>query len=596
VSEAPALQLWSVGKRFGIFRKREVLRGVSIRVERGECYGLAGPNGAGKTTLIRILLGLAAPDSGEVRLLGQRPDEPSARAKVGFVPEAAELPPAASPRALVRRFARLRGLRDVEQQGLAQLDRLGMAELLDRPANRLSKGEKQRTLLALSLLGEPELLILDEPTDGLDPLGRALVRRVLREEREKGRTVFLNSHLLSETERICTRVGILHRGQLVREHAVSSASESASGSSAVVLSNPPPPVEGVRPAPSLQGQATESEGSTVLVDHDDVAQLNAALDRLRAAGAQIVEVRRVRADLEASFEAAVQGGEQPPADPGPMPPEPAPTRADPLRAVRATLRVAQEIAADMASRKVGWIALGIALVLLALFLWILRNEMVGGAAAAAHRWASSGGLTDEAGLSHWLGRLAAAFAFWALLPGSVIFAAFFAPPLLDPRRTILLFAQPLSRGDVAAALFATVCALVVCEHVFVIALLFGGIRWLGVGLSPLFLLVFVPLLFAFAALYGISLALTYATRSGPIAGAAAMLIFLLAAVAGSSIPPGLNAQAAAAAVLPRITALGEQAGRMGGGDGPRLAPFALTAAFAAASFLVALVVARGSER
>src|SRR5205814_7316900 len=131
-----------------------------------------------------------------------------------------------------------------------------------------------------------------------------------------------------ETERICTRVGILHRGQLVREHAVSAASESASGSSAVVLSDPSPPVPGIRPAPSLQGQATESEGSTVLIDHDGVAQLNAALDRLRAAGAQIVEVRRVREDLEASFEAAVAAGEQPPPDPGPRPPEPPPVKID----------------------------------------------------------------------------------------------------------------------------------------------------------------------------------------------------------------------------------------------------------------------------
>ena len=91
-------------------RKSQALRDVSITVARGECYGLAGPNGAGKTTLIRLLLGLAAPDAGEVRLLGHRPDDPEVRRRVGFVPEAAEMPPAASPRALVRRFARLRGL------------------------------------------------------------------------------------------------------------------------------------------------------------------------------------------------------------------------------------------------------------------------------------------------------------------------------------------------------------------------------------------------------------------------------------------------------------------------------------------------------
>src|SRR5437868_1931102 len=107
---APALQLWRVVKRYGLRRKHEALRGVSLSVAPGECFGLAGPNGAGKTTLIKLLLGLAQPDEGEVRLFGQRPDDPEVRRRVGFVPESVELPPAASPRALVKRIARLRGL------------------------------------------------------------------------------------------------------------------------------------------------------------------------------------------------------------------------------------------------------------------------------------------------------------------------------------------------------------------------------------------------------------------------------------------------------------------------------------------------------
>ena len=148
----------------------------------------------------------------------------------------------------------------------------------------------------------------------------------------------------------------------------------------------------------------------------------------------------------------------------------------------------------------------------------------------------------------------------------------------------------------AAALFATVCTLVAAEHVFVVALLFGGVRWLGVSVSPLFLLVCLPLLFAFAALYAISLAVTYAIRNGVIAGGVAFVVFVLAAIAGANIRPGFNLQAAAAAVLPRVTSLSEQASRLGGGDPPRFAPFALTAAFAAALFLVTLVIARRSEQ
>jgi ABC-2 type transport system ATP-binding protein len=598
MSEEPALQLWSVGKSFGVFRKHEVLRDVSIRVERGECYGLAGPNGAGKTTLIRLLLGLAAPDTGEVRLFGMRPDTPDVRAQVGFVPEAAELPPAASPRSLVRRFARLRGLRGAEQQGMEQLDRMGLAGLLDRPATKLSKGEKQRTLLALAMLGDPQLLVLDEPTDGLDPLGRALVRRVLREEQVRGRTVFLNSHLLSETERICTRVGILHRGQLVREHAVQQV-ESAAGSSAIVLSDPPPAgLPGIRAAPSLQGQATESEGSTVLVDHDDVAQLNAALDRLRVAGAQIVEVRRVREDLEASFEAAVSGPGQTPPDPGPQPPEPLPSPRDPFRGVRATMRVAQEIAADLAARKVGWFALIIGLVVFGFFLWGLHNDVVKGAAATVRQFGGPGGVADEATLGHWVGRWTAGFVYWALLPGSVIFASMFAPPLLDPRRTILLLAQPVSRGDLASALFLTVNAMVLGEYLFLVALLYGGIRWMGVAVSPLFLCLVAPLLVAFAALYAFALAMTYGVRSGVASGGIAFLIFLVATIAqaASVANPEYKVLAMGAALLPRLIGLAEQAARLGGGEAPRAAPFALTAAIGAGIFLVALVAARRSEQ
>ena len=516
------------------------------------------------------------------------------RRRVGFVPEAAELPPAASPRQLVRRFARLRGLPGAEPSGLAQLDRLGMAELLDRPAHKLSKGEKQRTLLALALLGAPELLVLDEPTDGLDPLGRALVRRVLREERASGRTVFLNSHLLSETERICTRVGILHRGQLVREHAVRSSSEAA-GRSAVVLSNPPPP--GVAAAPSLQGVATESEGSTVLIEHDDVAQLNAALDRLRAAGAQIVEVRRVRHDLEATFEAAVAAGaEQAPSDPGPPPPAPSSNPRGAVEAATAVFRVAQEIAADLAARKTGWVALAIGALVLGLFFWVLRHDVVAGAAAAVRSFGGPGGVADPASLARWVGHYAGSFVYWALLPGSVIFAAMFAPPLLDPRRTILLYAQPVGRADVASALYATVCAIVACEYAFLVVLLFGGMRWLGVAVSARFLLMAVPLLFAFAALYAGSLAMTYAVRSGVAAAGVGFLLFVGSAIAGWRPRPGFNSRAALAAVLPRVVGLAEQSARLGSGEWPRAAPFLLTAAVAAALFLVAIFAARRSEQ
>src|SRR5882672_614569 len=157
----PAVQLIGVEKAYGLVQARPALRGVSLRIARGECYGLAGRNGAGKTTLIKVMLGLIAPDAGEARVFGVRPDRPEIRRHVGFVPEAAELPRGASPLQLVKRWARLRGLpvQAALAQGEANLRRLGMGELLHRQAHRFSKGEKQRTLVALALLGEPDLLV-----------------------------------------------------------------------------------------------------------------------------------------------------------------------------------------------------------------------------------------------------------------------------------------------------------------------------------------------------------------------------------------------------------------------------------------------------
>jgi hypothetical protein len=264
--------------------------------------------------------------------------------------------------------------------------------------------------------------------------------------------------------------------------------------------------------------------------------------------------------------------------------------------LRAVLRVAQEIAADLAARKIGWVALAIALVVLGLFFWVLRHDIVSGAAAAVRSFGGPGGVADADTLARWVGRYTASWVYWALLPGSAIFAAMFAPPFLDPRRTILLYAQPVSRGDVAGALYAAVCAIVLCEYAFLVALLYAGIRWLGVAVSPRFLLMVAPLLVAFAALYAAALATTYAIRSGVAAGGAGFLLFIVSAIVGWRTPPGFTPRAIGAVVLPRVAGLAEQAGRLGSGEWPRAAPFALTAAVAASLFLVALFAARRSEQ
>jgi ABC-2 type transport system ATP-binding protein len=603
-SAIPAVQLVGIEKAYGLLRPKPALRGVSLRVAKGECYGLAGPNGAGKTTLIRVMLGLIAPDAGEARLLGVCPESPEARGRVGFVPEAAELPPGASPLQLMKRWARLRGLpvKSSVERGEATLRRLGMGELLARPAHRFSKGEKQRMLLALSLLGEPELLVLDEPTDGLDPLGRALVRKVILEECAAGRTVFVNSHLLSETERICTRVGILLRGQLVREEAIGS-DRSDGGERAttalVLAASIPSHLESAicaRRAPPEAGA-----GHVYLVDHDGLEDLNRAIDRVREAGVPLVEVRRIRKDLEATFTlVATSGWEEPPEvlEEGELvnaPPAPAPR----LRGASAVLRVAREIGSDLVARKMAHAAAaGAAVVLVAMF-FAFRNQIVQGMAAAARQF-RTGGVIDEAQMTQIVGRGAAAGEYWSLLAGSIFLSALFAPPLLDPRRSTLLLAQPVSRADVANGIFASAFALALAIFGASGLALFAGLRLLGLTVAPGLLLVPLLTTVAFAAVYAGVLLATYLLPNGLFAGVVGIATLLALIVAGNldSAQPG-NARELAGFVLgllPKLVGLHHEAIRLGGGSGIGVFGIASTLAYTAALMLIVQIVARRSER
>ncbi|MBF5044093.1 ABC transporter ATP-binding protein [Aggregicoccus sp. 17bor-14] len=283
------------------FRKQgsEALRGVDLRVPRGSAFGLIGPNGAGKTTFIKSILGIVRPSAGEVQLLGGSPDDPRIRARVGYLPERLHLPGSWSATAFLQTVRRLKGLAPDAPGNARLLERVGLAEASGKRIGGYSKGMRQRLGLAAALLGEPELLVLDEPTDGIDPMGRVEVRRILQEEVRRGATLFLNSHLLAETERICDRVAILADGRVVREGRLDELARASSawsvrfapGADAAALS-----ALGLRPGPHPH---------TFLLEAPDAAALNAVLDRARAAGALLVELRREGADLEAVLTTAV---------------------------------------------------------------------------------------------------------------------------------------------------------------------------------------------------------------------------------------------------------------------------------------------------
>jgi ABC-2 type transport system ATP-binding protein len=193
------------------------LDGLTMRVPRGEVFGFLGPNGAGKTTAVKLLLGLTHPDGGHATVLGAPAGDRQTRRAIGYLPELFRYQSWLTAREVMRFHAHFTTLeRDARgAAATAALARVGMADRADDRVGTFSKGMQQRLGLAVALLGEPQLVLLDEPTSALDPVGRHDVREIIRELRDAGATVFLNSHLLSEVEQVCDRVVVLDHGRVI---------------------------------------------------------------------------------------------------------------------------------------------------------------------------------------------------------------------------------------------------------------------------------------------------------------------------------------------------------------------------------------------
>ena len=190
---------------------------ISFHVSPGEILGFLGPNGAGKTTAIKCILGLLKPSGGKVFLWGSHPGAPEVRRRIGYVPENPDYDDLFTPFEFMTMFSSMRRLNMSRDRILAILDRVGLAKWEDVRIRSFSKGMKQRISLALALQSEPELLVMDEPTGGLDPVARKEFRDIILEENQRGVSVFLSSHLLSEVETICDRAVILSKGKKVVE-------------------------------------------------------------------------------------------------------------------------------------------------------------------------------------------------------------------------------------------------------------------------------------------------------------------------------------------------------------------------------------------
>jgi ABC-2 type transport system ATP-binding protein len=197
--------------------RARALDNVSFELARGEVFGLVGLNGAGKSTLMKMAVGLLHPDTGSVRLFGLDPREPAARRTLGYLPELPWFPAYLSPWEILRYYGRLQdwGGSALDARIAEVLELVGLSGRAKEPIRRFSKGMQQRVGLAQALLHDPDLLFLDEPMSGLDPKGMKEMRDVILGLRAAGKTIFFNSHVLAEVERICDRVGLIHRGRLI---------------------------------------------------------------------------------------------------------------------------------------------------------------------------------------------------------------------------------------------------------------------------------------------------------------------------------------------------------------------------------------------
>lgn len=304
---ADALSVSDLSKtyRTGVFGRSAVraLDQVSLSVPEGSIFGLLGPNGAGKTTLVKILLGLVHPTAGSASLFDRPADRPQARERVGFLPENHRFPGFLTAQQTMHIYGRLANVpADRRREKIPDL--LARVELGDRKHTKVktfSKGMLQRLGLAQALLSEPDLLFLDEPTAGVDPVGRRTIRDLILELRNRGATVFLNSHLLSEVEKVCTQIAILQDGELVRTGTIDELTAVDRVYRLVSTSVPGDLLDDSNIERAPEEETPSANLSQYRVHAEDRSSLNDLLDRLRSANVEIESITPLRQSLEDYF-------------------------------------------------------------------------------------------------------------------------------------------------------------------------------------------------------------------------------------------------------------------------------------------------------
>jgi ABC-2 type transport system ATP-binding protein len=291
-------------KRYG---RIEALGGVSLSVAPGEIFGLLGQNGAGKTTMVKVLLGITAATSGEAKLLGKPAGTVAIRSRVGYLPEDHRFPDYHTGYTLLEFYGCLLGVPRAERRRRidAHLELVGLKGRKNYKIRTYSKGMKQRLGIAQAIFHEPAVIFLDEPTDGVDPVGRREIRAIMQQLQQQGKTIFLNSHLLGEVELICDRVGILQKGEMIREGTVEDLTQQR-GLFQI----------GLAPGQTLPTAELTQQGCTVRPSGEyweislrDGASIDSVVDLLRARGLSIRHLMEKRQTLEDLFVETVEAAE-----------------------------------------------------------------------------------------------------------------------------------------------------------------------------------------------------------------------------------------------------------------------------------------------
>ena len=301
-----AIEIQSLSKTYavGFWKKqwRPALRPLNLTVATGETFGFLGPNGAGKTTTLKLLMGIIFPTSGSATILGKDFHDPEIKRKIGFLPEQPYFYDYLSAPELLDYYARLSGVpANVRKQRIRDLlGRVGLSDVGNKQLRKFSKGMLQRVGIAQAIIHDPEVVFLDEPMSGLDPAGRREVRELIQSLKDEGKTVFFSTHILSDAEALCDRVGVVYKGELRGVGVVNDFRSTVAKETEVIWL-------GAHAMAAVNGLMTDAHitGDTVRATVQS-ANLDGALEALRGQRAQLISVTPIHRTLEDYFLASTQ--------------------------------------------------------------------------------------------------------------------------------------------------------------------------------------------------------------------------------------------------------------------------------------------------